>query len=170
MGRYQEGQSGTGLSPHIQVCRPHHISMARAVALGNLRPNELATAFGFSLGQVSRIMGSPAFKAEVLRYQQDAQIVELDMNKVLRAMTEKALSNLDEDIEIDPVDLDHRKLRQNASLEVLGITGVKKSGGNHFYFQQNNTQNINTKDMDENDIRDEILQLTQERDGTFGGK
>ena len=129
MGRAQEAPDGSGLSPHLQHIRPWHRSMARSVALGAARPTQLAETYGFTVGQVSRIMGTPAFQAEVARLENELDLVAMDVAKDLQLMGERALQNLDEDLNIEPQTHDQRKLRNSTSLEVLGMLGISKQNG-----------------------------------------
>lgn len=175
MGRFQENPDGSGKSPHIQHLRPHHRSMVRAVALGDFTPMELSQRFAMTPGQVSRIMGSPIFQAEVLRLQEEAEIITLDMAKDLKMMGELALQNLDEDLHIKPETLEARKYRGQVSTDILGMLGLSKTAGNNNtvinkILQVNQTINNNSKEveeMDEQEIRDELLELTQTDDGAY---
>lgn len=166
MGLPQMGPGGTGLSPQIQSCRPVHRSMARSVALGNRNPTDLAREYGYSKGQISRIMGSPAFQAEVERIERSAELVEMDSSINVRLMAEKAMSIVDEDMEMDPETPELRRIRQNAALEVLGIVGVRKTGGGDTYFTYNDNRQVDVEDLDEDDIRQEIIDITAASQGS----
>lgn len=166
MGRFQEGPNGVGLSPHIQHLRPHHRSMARAVALGNREPKQLGTIYSLTSGQVSRIMGSPAFQAEVSRIEREVEVVLFDKAKDLQMMGEKAIENLDDDLHIEPATLDHRKLRNNASVTVLGMLGIRPSGGdpssitNILNVTQNNYDR-EVEDLSPRELRDGVMELLE---------
>ena len=173
MGRFQEGEGGVGLSPQIAHLRPQHRSMARAVALGAQTPTQLGETYGFSLGQISRIMGSPVFQAEVARLELDMDIVATDYAKDLQLMGEQSLQNLDEDLRIpiaqDPV---ARKLRNQTSLEVLGMLGISKSTNSPAIV--NNILNIGgtvkhaeVKEMSETELRQDVLELIEGAEGSY---
>ena len=171
MGMYQQGPGGVGLSPHIANLRPLHRSMARAVALGSNSPKQLADAYGYTAGQISRIMGSPLFQAEVARLEQELEVISFDYAKDLKLMGERAMQVLDEDLHI-PVDtLDHRKLRNQTSLEVLGMVGVRKSGGmggltNILNINDNRTVKA-VEQLEESEIRQEVMDLIEGANGTY---
>lgn len=168
MGRTQQGENGLGLSPHIQHMRPHHRSMARAVALGNRRPTDLSEIYCLSVGQVSRIMGSPAFQAEVLRLEQELDLVSHDLAKDIRYMTETALQVLDEDLNTKPMNMEMRRLRSTTALEVLGIAGIRKTGGNTTLIKiDNNIETKHVEDLEESELRDEIIELSKEPTGAY---
>ena len=163
MGRFQEGRDGTGLSPHIKQCRPIHVAMARSYILGSFSPTELAKIYGYTPGQISRIIGSPAFQAECARLDRQSELVELDMAKSIKAMSERALEVLDEDLEIEPESGDLRRIRQNAALEVLDIAGIrrKRAGGTNIFLQNNDNRQIHVGELSEEELRKEIIDLTQ---------
>ena len=171
MGMFQQGIGGVGLSPHIANLRPLHRSMARAVALGTKSPMQLSQAYGYTPGQISRIMGSPVFQAEVQRLERELEIVSFDYAKDLKLMGERAMQNIDEDLHMPTDTLDHRKLRNQTSLEVLGMIGVRKSGGmggitNILNINDNRTmKEVNA--LDESEIRDEVMNLLEGKDGTY---
>jgi hypothetical protein len=157
MGRTQEGEEGTGLSPHIQSNRPHHRAMARAYILGSQRPGELAKIFGFTVGHISHIIGSPCFQAEVQRLMQNAELISYDQRKELRAMQAKALENLDEELERIPEDHQDRKMRFDASMAVLGITGLSpKAGGVNININAGGPAAKEVKQLSDDELRDEI--------------
>jgi hypothetical protein len=170
MGRMQEGPNGLGLSPHIQHLRPHHRGMARAVALGNRRPKDLAEMYGFSDGQISRIMGSPAFQAEVARLQQEMDLVTMDAAKDLQMMAETAIQVIDEDLHQPITSLEERKHRSQTALEVLGMVGIRKTGGGGnttLILNKNEFHEKETSDMDPDELRNEVLDLIKEPSGAY---
>ena len=172
MGRFQENSDGTGKSPQIKHLRPWHRSMARSVALGAQSPMQLADAYGFTPGQISRIMGSPVFQAEVARLSSEMDVVSMDVAKDLQIMGERALQNLDEDLNIVPTSHDLRKLRNITSLEVLGMLGTSKSTNSPAIV--NNILNISSTDehkdgeqMTERQLREDIMELVEDGKGSY---
>jgi hypothetical protein len=170
MGRFQEGEGGTGKTPGIQCLRPWHMSIAQAVALGNARPNEICDLYHMSPSQVSAIMGSPAFQAEVQRLQSEHALVQHDMAADIRLMAKRALEIVDEDMDVNPSEPANRKLRQNAALEVLGIAGIRKvggTGGRVNFLQYNDNRSVSADEMDEDEVRNELMDLLKGNDGTY---
>ncbi len=171
MGRFQENPDGTGKSPHICHLRPQHRSMARSVALGARTPTELADTYGYTTGQISRIMGSPLFQAEVSRLSRELDVVSMDIAKDLQIMGETSLRNLDEDLNLLPETHEPRKLRNQTSIEVLGMLGISKNKGTNIGI---NILNLNNKDdyqevneMSEQELRTDVMELIKGVDGSY---
>ncbi|KKL10668.1 hypothetical protein LCGC14_2553530 [marine sediment metagenome] len=99
MGRSMEGKGAETLGPLKQV-RPWHRAMARAVATG-ARPNELAAMFEYSQTQISVIMGSPLFEAEVARLEAQADGSAVSLRTDLLKIGERAAEILDRETEKD---------------------------------------------------------------------
>ena len=116
MGRIPEGlpEEGGYKSPSVNFIWPHHRKMARLVASG-LRPGEVATITGFSLGQISRIMGSPFFQMEVARIEGLQEEDVSDIRMELRQMSLLATENLEEDLRMPVRTNQDRQVRQKAS-------------------------------------------------------
>jgi len=154
------GQLQQGLSPQIQQIRPHHRSMARAMVAGGLSPKQLATAFGFSLGHVSRIIQTPLFQAEVARLERGADEVAWDMREDLKRMAVRSLEVLDEDLYIEPTDARERYLRSKTAMDVLDRIGLRKGDGKAAGTNLKNIQiNVNNASVDE--IRNEVMELVK---------
>ena len=121
MGRVQEGKS-----PTLKQIRPHHRSMARALVAG-LTPTEVARSFGFSAGQISRIIQTPMFQAELARLEAGASASAMDLRDDIRRMAQRAVEVLDADLEMEVgEDLRARALRQKAAMDVLDRAGVSR--------------------------------------------
>ena len=160
-----------GLSPQIDQARPWHQSMARCVVFAGARPMDLCRQFGYTPGQISRIMGSPAFQAECARLRTQVEEANLDMRKEMQILATKATMNLHEDLHIG-VDQDHkaREIRQRASLEVLGMAGVRQSGGHSGINILIDNSRRTAKEVDElglDELRNEVHDLCLGEDGTF---
>lgn len=171
MGRFQENPDGTGKSPQIAHVRPHHRAIARAYILGAKRPTELSEMFALSVGQISRILGSPLFQAETRRLEEEAEIVAFDMAKDLQLMGELALQNLDSDLHIEPSSLEHRKHRAKVSTDVLGMLGLRPSGSTVNVTKvlnvQNNHYEKTVEELEEKEVRDEIMEMFRNPDGGY---
>jgi hypothetical protein len=143
--------------------------MARAVALGNRRPSELSEIFHMTPGQISRIMGSPMFQAEVARLEEQFDLtIGHDLAKDLKVMTETSLEVLDQDLNETPMNMEMRRLRNSTALEVLGMAGIRKTGGNTTLIKiDNNVSQKEVEHLSEDEIRDELVELTKEPCGAY---
>ena len=119
-------QEGGYKSPSITHLWPHHRSMARLFVEGG-KPSEIARITGFSLGQISRILGSPAFQLELNRLAEDADTAAVEANKILLEHAPRAATVLVEDLYQTPSEgedgLKVRASRQQAAKDVLDRTG-----------------------------------------------
>ena len=165
MGQHQQGMVDEdgyypGLSPHIERVTTRHKSMARDIVAGGLTQGQIATHYGMSASQVSCIMGSPAFIAELKRLEEGADVAALDVNDHLKRMVPKALDNIEDDLDMDVENHLERQVRQKASLEVLGITGIKPTGhgGIKINIGDHNTQ-VNVGELSDDELREDVLNL-----------
>jgi len=166
MGRYQEGvlsedeRYAEGLSPHIERTRVHHRNMARDMVAGGLTPSQLARIYGFSKGQISRIIGSPAFQAELRRLENGSDVAAMDIRDEVSRMAYVAIDNLKDDLTMDITSDKDRRLRQNASLETLALAGVKKSDRpiGSLVVTDNRTQ-VNINGLTDEELRERVFKL-----------
>ena len=154
MGRIPEGnlEEGGYKSPSIQHIWPHHRSMARLFIEG-LQPSEVARITGFSLGQVSRILGSPAFQVELNRLAEAADGNAAQAAQILLEHAPRAACVLVDDL-YQEVEGDNkaRNSRQNAARDVLDRTGYPKRSeppktGSGINLTQINIEKMQTKDL-----------------------
>lgn len=118
MGRFAEGKT-----PTIGQLRPHHRSMCRAMVFGNLKPGQLAVVYGMTPGQITRVVNSPLFQAEVSRLESLTETEMLDVSVELQLRQPAAIETIDEVLYNKSVDL---KLRKDTAFEVLDRTGFGK--------------------------------------------
>lgn len=165
MGVNPQGENGTYLTPAIEgPPRFHHRHMARLCASG-LTPMEVAEATGFSPSQITKILASPLFQKEVARLEAKAEDVAVELRNGLQGLALKAMCNLEEDLHIadgkDPNDLTtwERRLRQQASTDVLDRAGVGKKEM-HFgelHLHKHDEQHIHDMSIDK--LRNEVMDL-----------
>lgn len=159
-----------GLSPSIDQARPWHQSMARCVVFAGARPMDLVRQFGYTPGQISRILGSPAFQTECQRLMEQVEEANLDMRKEVQVLANRAIMNIADDMYIDPSE-DHRarEIRQRASLEVLGMAGVRQTGGKGINILIDNSTHSakEVDDLELGELRDEVIDLCAGEDGSF---
>jgi len=116
-------------SPHVKNLAPHHENMARLVACG-ATATDLARTTGFSAGQISRIMGSPLFKALVMRL--TGEIEETAVYNVrleLESLANRSVEIIAEDLTREATSFPERKERSRIAFEVLDRAGYSKKEG-----------------------------------------
>lgn len=115
MGHLPEGKS-----PQIQHLWPHHRSMVRA-AFEGARPGELSEAFGMTEGQISRIMNSPLFQAELARLEAEADIALTEARRNLKVLAGKSVELISQEMEAlsDAESWPERKLKIKTCFDVL---------------------------------------------------
>lgn len=158
MGQMPQGEDFEYLSPGIQYLRPHHRHIARLAAAG-ARPMEIATLTGFSAGQISRILGSPCFQAALGELEEKADEVATDLRQDLAMMAEQALANLDEDLQLEAGEnLEVRKVRQKASMDILDRLGIRKTNPNvkELHLHKHDHDEIHIKEKSDEDIYADI--------------
>lgn len=159
MGRQQAHKSPVAFT---QI-RPHFRAIARAAVVG-LSPGQLATSFGFTESHMSRILQTPLFEAEIARLERKADDNACDIREDLRVMRIKAIENLDEDLNIEPLNLQARALRGHASRDILDRTGIRKQdkpivpAGGTLSVKQTI---INIERMSEKELREDVMDLIE---------
>jgi hypothetical protein len=101
---------------------PHYQAMARAVAFGGARIQDVAMRFGMNAHHVGVIMNSNLFRAEVARLQKMLEEGALDVNKELMLRVPRAIEVVDEEL-FQPV---RSAARTKAAFEILDRTGYSK--------------------------------------------
>jgi hypothetical protein len=164
MGRHPEGAVAEGgyKSPQITYLWPHHRRMARLAAAG-LKPGEIATVTGFSEGQISRILGSPMFQAVLSTLEERADEQAVDLREDIKRLAEIAVENLAEDLSMEVNGARDRKIRQEASKDILDRAGYRKSdrpisGDLHLHKHKHVHQ------MSDEELRDDVLDLVKTDD------
>lgn len=158
MGRLNEGKSNA-VAP-IQQLRPNHRSIARTlVAMPGARPKDLVEIFGLTEGQISRIIGSPLFQAYLAHLEEGANEVSVELHKDIAEMAKKAVLNLDEDLDLEPLSIDARRHRAKVSLEVLSYAIPKKDGPRGSSITLN--QQINVGKMSTKELADDVFSIIE---------
>ena len=116
------GAHSHGLTPTISQLWPHHRSMAR-MFLEGMQPSEVALVTGFSPGQVTRILRSPLFEAELARLEGQAEVELVSVGNELKKMAGRAIEILDENLQSENVS---RELKTKTAFDVLDRSGHSK--------------------------------------------
>ena len=148
----------------IKQVREHHMGMARALVAG-LTPQELARAFNFSSGQVTKITSSPVFQAEVARLRKKVEETAVNVGVRLETLNHPAVDRIEQVLRDDNAD---KRVQINAAFEVLSRTGYGKhdkvSGGE----TRNNVSatqiNLNIGQMTTTELREQVFDLIGEEE------
>lgn len=116
------GAHSNNLTPTISQLWPHHRSMAR-MFLEGMQPGEVALATGFSPGQVTRILHSPLFEAELARLESQAEQETVTVAGELKRMALRAVEVLDENLQAENIS---RELKTKSAFDVLDRSGHSK--------------------------------------------
>ena len=116
------GAHSNNLTPTISQLWPHHRSMAR-MFLEGMQPGEVAAVTGFSPGQITRILHSPLFEAELARLESQAEQEVVSVGGELKRMAAKAVEVLDENLEAENIS---RELKTKTAFDVLDRSGHSK--------------------------------------------
>ena len=100
--------------------------MARMVVEG-LRPEEIAGLTGFRPSHISRILGTPAFQAEVNRIEAMMEEDGMDIHKEIRTLAENAVEVLSQNINAQAVSDADKNRQQKAAFDILDRAGFGKT-------------------------------------------
>lgn len=157
MGRINEG--GSGIDPagdsRLQQLRPWHKSMARMMVAGGRRPKELATIFGLSQRQISTIISTPLFLAEVNRLEALAEYEAVDARTELEMRQPLALEAIDRGLlQGDP------DKASKVGFEILDRTGFPKGATVQKHIHLHAHREVD--DMDLEDLHEAAMEMVGE--------
>ena len=125
MGRPAEEDRSNKIT--IKALKPHHRAMFRYAAAGK-KPKEIAEIFGLGVAQVSIIMNSPLWLAELDRLVENLELSMVDAADELRSLTGRAIEVLSEEVhQITP----QSKIRARVAFDILDRTGHPKGSDVH---------------------------------------
>lgn len=116
------GAHSNNLTPTISQLWPHHRSMAR-MFLEGMQPGEVALATGFTPGQITRILHSPLFEAELTRLECQAEGESMSVVAEMKKMATRAIEVLDENLQADNIS---RELKTKTAFDILDRSGHSK--------------------------------------------
>ena len=168
MGIPPQGPNNTYLTAPLKSNHlwPHHRRMVRLVAEG-LQISEICSLTGFTEGALTRILATPHFQAEVQRLVDKAEEAAVDVRGELQQMAPEASAVLAEDLTMEIHDLQERKHRSAVARDILDRVGISAgskipSGGIHFHKHKHEA-----KEMTDEQLRDDVMDLTRAEDGSF---
>lgn len=154
------GHHPHGLSPQLGHLWPHHRAMVRA-AFEGAQPKELCEAYSLSEGQVSRIINSPLFQAELARLEAEAEVSLTSARRDLKLLAGTAVNLISEELETlkDAESWPERKLKLRTCFDVLDRVKVVPDQP-----QVNVHQHLHAhvERMSDNELFRDVMDLTKE--------
>jgi tRNA A37 N6-isopentenylltransferase MiaA len=153
MGHIPEGKS-----PTINYLWPHHKSMARYFAEG-LTPTEVSTITGYTPGQISRILNSPLFQAELDRLTKGLEETSREVAQEIKLMATRAIEILDENLHSEAVD---RRTKTQTAMDILDRAGYgkKPDAAEHRHLHAHIHKQV--QDMPQEELYKEVKALMEE--------
>ena len=141
--------------------------MARDIVCGGLRNKDIAKLYDMTESQISIIVNSPLFQAELARLEALADNAVLEVKNRTALMVPQATRVIEHALDCADPDLvpfpsiDDKKLGVKVALEVFDRVAPKTgapTGGNTYQTQIN----IATKDMSNEQLRDSVFELLRD--------
>lgn len=132
--------------------------MARAMVAGGLTPGQLAAAYGFTPGQVTRIINSPMFICELDRLEGRAEEIAVEIREDIKKLAERAVEVLDDQLHKQGI---AENVKQRAAFDVLDRAGYgarekKPSGDKNLTIIRADVVNLTDKEL-----KDEVMDLVE---------
>ena len=160
------GAHSNNLTPTIGQLWPHHRSIAR-MFLEGMRPGEVALVTGFSPGQVTRILHSPLFEAELARLESQAEIETVSVGRELKRMASRAIEVLDENLQAENIS---RELKTKTAFDILDRSGhVKKlDPQRHLHLHAHAHKKV--QEMEHTELYDAVEDMLNEDEEVMGAE
>lgn len=168
------GRPAEQLENRVQIkqLRNHHRSMARdIIAMGEVRNKDLARIYNMQPPQISIIVNSPVFIAELARLESMVEENITDVREDIRLLVPRAKQVITEELykEDDdpekPMPLAERKLRLSTAFDILDRDSGKKkhteSAGASVHFHSHQELHV-TKNMSTEDLQRDIFDMLNE--------
>jgi hypothetical protein len=148
----------------IKQLKNHHRSMARDMVAGGLKNKELAKLYGMSPGQISIIVNSPVFVAEMARIETEIEIEVLNLREEIRLIAPAARNVLVRELVDEPTDknIQGRKLQVTVAQDVLDRSGVSKGMAPVGDLHLHKHEEVHVHGMSDEALRDDVFDLLTE--------
>lgn len=156
------------LENRVQIgqLKPHHRSMARdIVAMGEIRMRDLARIYNMFPAQISIIVNSPVFQAELARLETMVEESVCEVRSGIKLLVPRAEQVLKEELfvendELTPMSLAERKLRLGVARDILEWDSGMKQGGEVHYHNHNELRLVKQQSTEE--LRKSVFDLIAE--------
>jgi hypothetical protein len=163
------GRPVENLPDRVQILqlKPHHRSMARdIVAMGEIRMRDLARIYNMFPAQISIIVNSPVFQAELARLEDMVEESVCEVRSGIKLLVPRAEQVLKEELfvendELTPMSLAERKLRLGVARDIIEWdSGLKQGGGDVHYHNHQELHLIKQQSTEE--LRKSVFDLLAE--------
>ena len=172
------GRPAENLPQRIEIkqLRNHHRSMARdIVAMGEVRNKDLARIYNMLPPQISIIVNSPVFIAELARLETEIEENICDVREGIRLLVPRAEQVLKEELYKDDGDLpgealslSERKLRLGVAVDILDRDAGKKkmgeSAAKSLHFHSHKEIHL-VGGMSTEELQNDVFKLIADEDG-----
>ena len=176
------GRPAENLPDRIEIkqLRNHHRSMARdIVAMGEIRNKDLARIYNMLPPQISIIVNSPLFIAEVARLEAEVEESICDVREGIRLLVPRAEQVLKEELykedgEVagEELNLQERKLRLGVAQDILDRDAGKKkmgeSAAKSLHFHNHKEIHI-VGGMTTEELQNDVFKLIEDEDEDNAG-
>jgi len=159
---------GTGIRAvdkmRLNQLKGHHRSMARDFVAGGLRNKEIAELYDMTESQISIIVNSPLFIAEVARLESEIEDDTLNIREEIRVLAPRARRIISREMVGNPDNFAERKHQTNVAFEVLdraggGLRPVPESGGLHIHKHEE----VHINGLSDEALADDVLSMVGEK-------
>lgn len=123
------------------------------------QPSEIALATGFTPGQMTRILHSPLFQAELLRLESQADDVAVNVGRDLKRMAERAVEILDENLHSEDLS---RELKTKTAFDVLDRAGYGKKNDPQRHLHLHAHAHRKVKEMEQVELYEAVEDMLNE--------
>lgn len=147
----------------IKQLKSHHMSMARDMVAGGLQNKKLAELYDMSQSQISIIVNSPLFVAEVARLETELEDDVINLRQELRVLAPRARRIIARELGGDPKQFAERKHQTAVAFDVFdraggGLRAVPAGGEVHLHKHEE----IHVHQMTDNELAEDVLGLVGE--------
>jgi len=153
MGRFPVAEKRV----EIGYLHPRHRSMARALVAEGLTPTQLAERYNLSRPQVSIIINSPLFRAEMTRLEALAELESINARKELEMLQGRSIEVLAEDLYAKD-----RRLRHQSAIDVLDRSGHPKGAPMQKHLHAHAHMHADVANMERRELYETVMDLVEE--------
>jgi len=130
--------------------------------LEGMQPGEVALVTGFTPGQITRILHSPLFEAELARLESQAEIEVVTVGNDLKRMAGRAIEILDENLHAEDSTEISRELKTKTAFDVLDRSGHGKKVDAQRHLHLHAHAHKKVQEMEQVELYETVEDLLQE--------